>query len=133
MAVRPTSKQRPAAIAYKIENPTVPSVPSVIVANDLLFTFHDQGLVVCRDVQTGVEKWAQKPGGRFFGSPICVEDRLYCINTDGDVVVLRATDQYELLSVNPLGEKTHATPAIAGGILYLRTLTKVIAVGPVKD
>ncbi|MCJ7806439.1 MAG: PQQ-binding-like beta-propeller repeat protein [Clostridia bacterium] len=133
MAVRPASKQSPAAVAYKIENSTVPFVPSVIVANDLLFTFHDQGIVVCRDAQTGVEKWAQKPGGRFFGSPICVEDRLYCMNINGDVVVLRAAEQYELLSVNPLGEKTHATPAVAGEILYLRTLTKVIAVGPAKD
>jgi len=86
----------------------------------------------------GNEKW-RKTFGPVYGkhgpcvSPICVEDRLYCMNTDGDVVVLRTADQYELLSVNPLGEKTQATPAVAGGILYLRTLTKVIAVGPSKD
>lgn len=133
MAVRPASKAKPASVAYKIEDRTVPFVPSVIVANGLLFTFHDQGQVVCRDVQTGAEKWAEKPGGRFFGSPVCVEDRLYCMNLDGDVVVLRAAEKYELLAVNPLGEKTQATPAVADGVLYLRTLTKVFAVGQAKD
>jgi outer membrane protein assembly factor BamB len=128
MAVRPASKAKPAAVAYKIEDRTVPFVPCAIIANGLLFTFHDQGQVVCRDAQTGTEKWAEKPGGRFFGSPICVENRLYCMNIDGDVIVLKAAEKYELLAVNPLGEKTHATPAVAGGILYLRTLTKVFAV-----
>ncbi|UCC99756.1 MAG: PQQ-binding-like beta-propeller repeat protein [Phycisphaerales bacterium] len=133
MAVRPASKTKPANVAYKIEDRTVPFVSSAIVVNDLLFTFHDQGQVVCRDAQTGVLKWAEKPGGRFFGSPICVEDRLYCMNVDGDVVVLSAADEYELLAVNPLGEKTQATPAVAGGIMYLRTQTKVFAVGQAKD
>ncbi|MDT8304225.1 MAG: hypothetical protein RQ760_22265, partial [Sedimentisphaerales bacterium] len=90
------------------------------------------GLVVCRDVQTGTQKWAQKPGGKFFGSPICVEDKLYCMNTEGQVIIIKAAQKYELLSVNPLGEKTQATPAVADGIMYLRTLTKVFALGPVK-
>lgn len=129
MAVRPASKGKPAAVAYKIEDRTVPFVSSAIVVNNLLFTFHDQGQVVCRDVQTGAEKWSQKPAGRFFSSPICIEDRLYCVNTDGEVVVIKAADRYELLAVNPLGEKTQATPTVSGGVLYLRTLTKVFAVG----
>jgi len=55
------------------------------------------------------------------------------MNTDGDVVVIKAADRYELLSVNPLGEKTQATPAIADGIMYLQTLTKVFALVPAKD
>jgi outer membrane protein assembly factor BamB len=130
MAVRPATKGTPAGVAYKIEDRTVPFVSSAIVVNDLLFTFHDQGQVVCRDVQTGAEKWSQKPAGRFFGSPICIEDRLYCMNADGEVVVLKAADRYELLSVNALGEQTQATPAVAGGVLYLRTLTRVFALGP---
>lgn len=133
LAVRPPSNGKPASVAYKIEDRTVPFVSSPIVVNDLLFTFHDQGQVVCRDAQTGNEKWAEKPGGKFFGSPICVEDRLYCMNTDGEVVVIKAADRYELLSVNPLGEKTQATPSISDGIMYLRTLTKVFALAPAKN
>jgi len=132
LAVRPPSNGKPASVAYKIEDRTVPFVSSPIVVNDLLFTFHDQGQVVCRDAQTGNEKWSEKPGGKFFGSPICVENRLYCMNTEGEVVVIKAADRYELMSVNPLGEKTQATPAIADGIMYLRTLTKVFALVPAK-
>ena len=37
-------------------------------------------------------------GGNYFGSPICVQDRLYNIATDGTVVVLAASEEYQLLA-----------------------------------
>jgi len=35
--------------------------------------------------------------------------------------------------VNPLGEKSHATPAVAGGRMYLRTYSHLISIGPKKE
>jgi len=58
-----------------------------------------------------------------------VDGKLYGMTVDGDVVVLRAGLQYEPLAVNPLGEKSHATPAVAGGRMYLRTFSHLICVG----
>ncbi|MCF7847297.1 MAG: hypothetical protein K9M45_00495 [Kiritimatiellales bacterium] len=47
----------------------------------------------------------------------------------GDVVVLRASDKYELLAIKPLGEKSYATAAIADDTIYFRTVSHLISVG----
>ena len=118
---------------YRIENRTVPYVPISLALGKLLFTFHDRGDISCLRSATGEQLWREKPAGRFYGSPVCVDGKLYCITTAGEVVVLRAAPTYELLAVNPLGEKSHATPAVADGNMYLRTLAHLISIGRKKE
>jgi outer membrane protein assembly factor BamB len=103
--------------------------PTPLAKDGLLFVFRDDGRVYCLRGATGEQVWEAKPGGRFGGSPVWVDGRLYCITMDGKVVVIRAAEKYELLAVNPLGEKSQATPAVAGGRMYLRTWTHLICVG----
>ncbi|OHB61959.1 MAG: hypothetical protein A2168_05920 [Planctomycetes bacterium RBG_13_50_24] len=118
--------------AYKIDSGLRPYVPTSVARAGLLFTFHDGGYVSCRNSATGKQLWEEKPAGRFFSSPVCADGILYCITMDGDVVVVRAAETYELLAVNPLGETSHATPAIAGGRMYLRTYSHLFSVGGKK-
>jgi outer membrane protein assembly factor BamB len=77
--------------------------------------------------------WSEKPAGRYFGSPIWADGKLYAITVDGVVVVLRAGPKYELLAVHPLGEKSHATPAVADGRMYLRTYSHLFSIGGKKQ
>lgn len=114
---------------YGLDRGVVPYVPTPIVHDGLLFLFHDQGTVSCLRSGTGEVLWSEKPAGRYYGSPVCVGGRLYCITVEGEVVVLEAGPEYRLLGVNPLGEKSHATPAVGGGRMYLRTLSHLIAIG----
>ncbi|MHC4169871.1 MAG: outer membrane protein assembly factor BamB family protein [Planctomycetota bacterium] len=115
---------------YEIEDSSTPYVPTSVAANGLLFTFHDRGYVSCLRSGTGQQLWREKPAKKFYGSPVWADGRIYCITTDGDVVVVDAAEKYKLLAVNPLGERSHSTPAIAGGTLYLRTYSHLISVGP---
>ncbi len=133
-AIRPgtSDKSIPPSEAYKIESSSMPYVPTSVAKDGLLFTFHDRGDVSCLQSATGERLWREKPAGRFFGSPVWVDGKLYCITMDGDVVVVRAAETYELLAVNPLGETSHATPAIAGGRMYLRTYSHLFSVGGKK-
>lgn len=119
--------------AYSIDSGYRPYVPTSIAKAGLLFTFLDRGNVSCWNITTGRQLWEEKPAGKFFGSPVCVDGKLYCITMDGDVVVVRAAETYELLAINPLGEKSHASPAIAGGKMYLRTYSYLISIGPEKN
>jgi len=118
---------------YGLQGNAVPYAPTSVVHGEHFFGFHDSGLVSCFRVATGEVLWSQKPAGRYFGSPVCVNGVLYGITTDGDVVVLRAGPQYELLAVHPLGEKSQATPAVAQGRLFLRTHSHLICVGGEKE
>ena len=97
---------------------SAPYVPTMIGKGDLVFLWSDKGVVSCVKASTGQILWKQRVGGNFSGSPICVGDRLFCIAEDGEVVVLSATDQYELLARNPLGEDSRSTPAVADGRMY---------------
>ncbi len=106
--------------------------PTPLAKDELLFIFRDDGRAYCLRGSTGEQLWEAKPGGRFGGSPVWVDGRLYCITMDGNVVVIRAGDQYELLAVNPLGEKSQATPAVADGRMYLRTYSQLFSIGGEK-
>jgi hypothetical protein len=62
-----------------------------------------------------------------------VADRLYCPTRNGEMVVLAASDRYQMLARFPIGGKTHSTPAVAGGTMYVRTVSQLTAIGGKKD
>jgi outer membrane protein assembly factor BamB len=130
-AVRPGSLENSgkATLVYKHTGKTAPYVPTSLSKDGLLFTFHDRGDVSCLRSETGEVLWTKRPGGRFYGSPVWISGLLYCINRKGEVIVIKAAPTYELLAVNPLGEKSQATPAIAGEKIYLRTYSHLISIG----
>lgn len=129
-AVKPSGADTSDATeVYALERGVVSYVPTAVVHDGLLFLFHDQGTVSCLRGGTGEVLWSEKPAGRYYGSPVCIDGRLYCITVDGDVVVLKAGPAYELLAVNALGEKSHATPAVADGRMYLRTFGHLVSIG----
>jgi len=135
IAIRPGTgdkSSQPTEI-YMIEGNSTPYVPTSVAKDGLLFTFHDRGDVSCLRSATGEQLWQEKPAGRFFGSPVWADGKLYCITVDGDVVVVRAAETYELLAINPLGETSHSTPAISGGRMYLRTFSHLFSVGSKKQ
>ena len=116
-------------VAYDLPKPA-PYVPTPVANGGLVFLFGDQGVVKCLDAASGVERWQQRVGGSYFGSPVRVDDRLYCISREGELVVLAAADKYQLLARINLGEPSSSTPAVSKGVMYLRTLSHVMAIGP---
>ena len=128
----PNSLSR-ATEVYSLDRGVVPYVPTPVLYEGLLFTFHDNGTVSCLRAATGEVLWSAKPAGRYYGSPVCVAGNLYCITLDGDVVVLKAGPTYERLAVNAMGEKSHATPAVADGRMLIRTFSRLYCIGAKAD
>lgn len=107
----------------------LPYVPTPIAYGSWIFFFADNGIVSCLHASDGEVLWRERVEGRFYGSPICVNGALYCMSRDGDLFVLDAADEFQLLAQVPLAEGSSATPAVAGGVLYLRTERHLISVG----
>ena len=107
---------------------TLPYVPSMIAHEGMLFLWGDKGILVCLNLRTGEELWSHRIEGGFSGSPICIEDRIYCVKESGEVVVIRAGDQFEEIGHTALHDECHSTPAVANGHLYLRTFRHLMAV-----
>lgn len=106
----------------------LPYVPTPVVYNDLLFLWGDAGVLNCVEMPTGRDVWKERVNGAAFsGSPICADGVIYAITEDGEVIVVRASREFELLGRVPLGQKSHSTPAVANGHLYLRTYNKLFA------
>jgi outer membrane protein assembly factor BamB len=91
------------------------------------------GVLTCLDAQTGRQKWQGRLGGGapWYASVTGADDKLYCINEDGEAVVLAADDgEFKILSRIDMGDKpVQASIAIADGRLYIRTASKLICVG----
>jgi outer membrane protein assembly factor BamB len=118
-----------AEIRYELKQNLTPYVPTPIIVGDLLFLFLDNGSIACCHVTDGKVLWKEKPAGQFYGSPVLAGENLYAVTKDGEVVVLQASDVYQLLAVNTLGENSYATPAVSGNRLIFRTFSHLMVVG----
>ena len=97
-------------------------MPTSLAKDGLLLLWSDSGIVTCVRGKSGEIVWQERVDGRFFGSPVWAEERLFCISPTGKVVVLAATESFRQIAVNDLGAPPHSPPALAGGRLFLRTL-----------
>jgi outer membrane protein assembly factor BamB len=107
-------------LAYQMKK-SAPYVPTGVAYGDLVWLWSDGGIVTCLHAPTGEVRYQERAGGNFFGSPIWVDGRLYCVSTAGELVVLAASDKFEVLHRYALNELCHTTPAVALGQLFIRT------------
>jgi outer membrane protein assembly factor BamB len=98
--------------------------PSPVLHDDKLYFVSDNGTISCLNAQTGQPYYAQqrlpKPCS-IKASPVGINGKLYISTEEGDVFVIRMGEKYEALATNSLPNQMFiATPAVAGGSLYLR-------------
>ena len=129
-AVQPpdTAKKQAARVAYNVDA-KLPYVVTPVARGALIFLWTDQGIVSCLDTATGKKLWQQRVEGKYYGSPIRIRDRLYAVSREGQVVVIAAADNFKLLGETKLGEGSQSSPAVSGGVLFLRTESQLLAVG----
>jgi len=107
-------------------------VPSPILYKGLLYLMTDKGLVTCIESATGKVLYE---GGRvpvpatFTASPVAYEDKILLSSEDGDVFVLKAGPNHEILRTNSMGEPIFASPAIANGRIYIRGEKNLYCIG----
>ncbi len=98
-----------------------PLTPSLLVVGDELYAVSDAGIASCLDARTGKVHWEERLEGTYSASPVAAAGRIYYQNEAGTGTVLAAGRTFTKLAVNPLGERTLASYAMAGGSLFIRT------------
>jgi outer membrane protein assembly factor BamB len=98
--------------------------PSPVLHEGKLYVLTDTGTLSCFDAKTGKPYYQQerlpKPYS-FKSSPVGANGKLYLATEDGNVVVVRMGEKFEVLATNTLeGQIFIATPAILDGEIYLR-------------
>ena len=119
------------AIRWRYQKP-VPQVPSTLLYQGVLYMINDSGILITFDPATGnVIKQGRLHGAidKYFSSPVAADDKVFLIGQGGQVSVVKATGDWQVLAVNELDDECFATPAIADGRLYIRTRSALYCFG----
>jgi outer membrane protein assembly factor BamB len=102
---------------------SIPYVPSPVYYKGHLFMVKNGGMVSCLDAKTGQPaKQDRVPGSaNYYSSPVAGDGKIYLVSQRGELSVISAEPQWKVLSRARFDEDVFATPAIAGGRIYLRT------------
>lgn len=118
-------------VAWELKKGT-PYVPGGLVYDDHLYWVADDGQASCADPKTGKVKWTERlPNIKAVSSsPILIGDTIFVIGEDGKAVSFKANPK-ELGDVekSDVGEPVMASPAAAGGKLFIRGGTHLFCIG----
>ena len=102
-----------------------------LIYGDQLYVLQNNGVLAAYKVATGEQIYQKRlggTGGSFSASPVAADGKIYCASEDGDVFVIKAGPDYELLAKNSMGEVLMASPAISDGLIIFRGLKNVYAI-----
>jgi outer membrane protein assembly factor BamB len=132
MAIRPggSGNVTRSHVAWRYER-GAPYTPSPVVVGDYLYAVRSGGLLTCLNAKTGVEVWQQRlpARGDYYASLLAGDGKIYALSEDGETSVIAAKPTYQLLSVNDMGERSMASPAVSAGRIYIRTDSALYAIG----
>ncbi len=103
-----------------------------LALDGLLYLCSDGGIIACYDAKSGEQLYRERLGDGttgFTSSPVAADGKLYYASEAGEVHVVRAGREFEVLAVNDLGQPCMATPALVDGVLYYRTRSRLVALG----
>jgi outer membrane protein assembly factor BamB len=109
-----------------------PSIPSPLIYRGVMYLMKEGGIVTSLDPASGqVLKQGRTPDAleEYYASPVAADGKIFLVSASGKVTVLKADAQWEILAMNDLDEEVWATPAIAGGNLYIRTRNTLYSFG----
>jgi outer membrane protein assembly factor BamB len=87
-------------------------------------------MVTCYEAETGKEVYKERLGGTSYtASPVAADGRIYFVSEQGEARVVKAGPVFEVLAMNKVGETCMASPAICGGVFFVRTKDALIALG----
>jgi outer membrane protein assembly factor BamB len=117
-------------LKWKIARVPDGSIGSPVVVGEYLYRLHNPDVLHCYRLADGKEVYAERLSGvSAVPSPITTADgRIYFAN-GGKSFVVRAGPTFELLDKSDLGDPSHASPAVAGGRLFLKGGRNLYCIG----
>lgn len=107
-------------------------MPTPLIYDGLLYVLKNDGILTVFELESGAQVYEQRlahRGSGFSASPVAADGKLYLAGEDGDVFVIKAGRVYEQIAANPLGEVLMATPALSDGVIYVRGVKTLFAIG----
>ena len=106
-----------------------PYVSSLLYYDGIVYMANDVGVLTAVDASTGQRVWQERTDGVFSASPVGGGGHVYFVSENGETIVVKAGRSPQIAGRNALGERAIASPAIAGGRIFIRTDRHVFAIG----
>ena len=110
--------------------------PSPLVYRGCYYTLHDRGFLTCHDPATGREIYDRQristDVAAFTASPWAYNGNVFALTEEGDTYVIQAGPEFKVLGRNSLNEMSLATPAVANGSLYIRSVAALYRISAAK-
>ncbi|MEW5974990.1 MAG: PQQ-binding-like beta-propeller repeat protein [Acidobacteriota bacterium] len=103
------------------------SISTAAIKDGLIYYPDFSGFLHCLDAKTGKEYWVHDMLAAVWGSPLVVDGRVYLGDEDGDVVVLKAAKEKELLGEYNMGSSVYSSPVPANGVLFITNRNHLFA------
>jgi outer membrane protein assembly factor BamB len=130
MAIRPdgTGNVGASNVVWRVPS-GAPYISSIIYYDGLIYMTGDVGVLTVADAKTGERVHQERIGGVYTASPVAGDGKVYLVSEDGETIVLAAGRAPTVLARNSLNARQLASPAIAGGRLFIRSDNALYAVG----
>jgi len=104
---------------------------TLLLYKNHLYNVNWNGAVVCLDPLTGREIYNAKLGKTksFIASPVASDGKIYIVDEEGTVYILKDGDSFKMLAEIPLHDICLTAPAITDGMIFFRTQKYLIAAG----
>jgi outer membrane protein assembly factor BamB len=130
MAIRAGGKGDIAATHVVWRVPSgAPYISSPIQYDGLIYMAGDVGVLTVTDARTGERVYQERIGGVYTASPVAGDGKIYLVSEDGETIVLAAGRSPAIVARNKLNARQLASPAIAGGRLFIRSDDVLYAIG----
>lgn len=110
-------------------NKGVSYVPSPVAAGKFFFCISDGGIGSCFDASTGEVKWQERLGRHHSSSLLAAAGNVYFLDDDGITHVTPASETFNVVARNPIGEAAYSSPAINNGQILIRGEKHLFCIG----
>jgi outer membrane protein assembly factor BamB len=130
MAIRPGGKGdiTSSHVVWRVPS-GAPYISSLVHYNGLIYMVGDVGVLTVSDAKSGERVFQERIGGVYSASPVAADGKVYLLSEDGETIVLSAGRTPAILARNKLDARQLASPAIAGGRLFIRSDDVLYAIG----
>src|SRR5688572_23380138 len=109
-----------------------PYMSTPLAYRGILYSLANNGVFDAYDPGTGKEIYRQRlplVGSGYSASPIAADGKIYLSNEDGEMLVIEAGTTFRHIATNSIGEMLMATPALSDGVMFVRGVSTLFAIG----
>jgi outer membrane protein assembly factor BamB len=116
-------------VKWKADEEGLPAIASPLSDGKLLWTITESGTMFCFDAADGKKVYEHELQKGAQASPVRVGDELWVLDLKGTMFVLEAGREDKVIRSSGIGEGTTASPAFAGGKVYIRGSKNLYCIG----